>query len=267
MYTVLYVDIVYMYVLVREWGSCNVYVCIVMLSYTIEILFMHVYIHTHLIITIFTHYYCYYYYHNYNILLTLLHTNTTTITIQTAWDINKTIELIKERNRIIQINLENRIKTTVEREYYARNIIKKEIIEKTMKNDLDGIKILFNEILIETIKTKQKPRATVEIRNEYGQSLLSIAAQYDYIEIANFLLTYYIEINNEYSLYNNESELCSEAKIYKSNVNSRDLKGWSCICIAIFHNSKKVLQCLLEHGGDPNIRSSYNKNAWDLAKV
>jgi hypothetical protein len=27
-----------------------------------------------------------------------------------------------------------------------------------------------------------------------------------------------------------------------------------------------VLQLLLEHGGDPNIRSSYNKNAWDLAR-
>ncbi len=37
-------------------------------------------------------------------------------------------------------------------------------------------------------------------------------------------------------------------------------------CNAVFHESKNVLKLLLSHGGDPNIRSSYNKNAWDLAK-
>ncbi len=57
------------------------------------------------------------------------------------------------------------------------------------------------------------------------------------------------------------------AKVFKPNINSRDMKGWSCVCIAVFHESKKVLQILLENGADPNIRSSYNKNAWDLAKV
>jgi len=35
----------------------------------------------------------------------------------------------------------------------------------------------------------------------------------------------------------------------------------------VFHDSRRVLQALLEAGADPNIRSSYNKNAWDLAKV
>ena len=49
-------------------------------------------------------------------------------------------------------------------------------------------------------------------------------------------------------------------------MNSRDLKGWTCTCIAVFHDSRKTLQLLLEAGGDPNIRSTYNKNAWDLAK-
>ena len=46
-----------------------------------------------------------------------------------------------------------------------------------------------------------------------------------------------------------------------------DLKGWTCVCIAVFHDSRKVLKLLLQHGGDPNIYSSYHKNAWDLAKV
>ena len=65
----------------------------------------------------------------------------------------------------------------------------------------------------------------------------------------------------------NSDELSDEAKLFRPNPNSRDLKGWSCVYIAVFHDSRKVLKMLLENGGDPNIRSTYNKNAWDIAKV
>ncbi len=61
--------------------------------------------------------------------------------------------------------------------------------------------------------------------------------------------------------------MSTEAKVFKTNPNSRDLKGWSCVCIAIFHDSIKVLRMLLDNGGDPNLKSSYNKNGWDLVKV
>jgi hypothetical protein len=44
------------------------------------------------------------------------------------------------------------------------------------------------------------------------------------------------------------------------------MKGWTPTCIAVFHNSFGALELLLGHGGDPLIKSSYNKNAWDLAK-
>jgi hypothetical protein len=64
-----------------------------------------------------------------------------------------------------------------------------------------------------------------------------------------------------------EGEMSMEAKVWKTNPNTRDLKGWSCACIAVFHDSRSCLQLLLEHGADPMLRSSYNKNAWDLAKV
>ncbi len=40
-----------------------------------------------------------------------------------------------------------------------------------------------------------KPRATVEVRNDGGQSLLSIAAQFDFIDLAMFLLTHYKTID------------------------------------------------------------------------
>jgi hypothetical protein len=61
-------------------------------------------------------------------------------------------------------------------------------------------------------------------------------------------------------------ELSMEAKVFKTNPNSRDMKGWSCACIAVFHNALNTLPLLLANGADPSLRSSYNKNAWDLAK-
>jgi ankyrin repeat protein len=173
---------------------------------------------------------------------------------------------MEERRRVILANLESRIKTSAEREFYARNLIRKELVEKANNGDMEGIKVILTEVAEEAAKSGGKPRATVEVRNDSGQSLLSIAAQHDYVDLAQWLLTYYKDLDKDrWDLA--EGEISTEAKIFKPNVNSRDLKGWTCVCIAVFHDSRKVLKLLLENGGDPNIRSSYNKNAWDLAKV
>lgn len=107
---------------------------------------------------------------------------------------------------------------------------------------------------------------TAECRNANGQSLLSIAAQRDDAPLATMLLTHWKQCDaDRWDLV--QGELSAEAQAFKTNPNSRDLKGWTCVCVAVFHNSRKVLALLLEHGGDPTIKSSYHKNAWDLAKV
>lgn len=140
-----------------------------------------------------------------------------------------------------------------------------ELVQKAEQGDVEGIKEMLKMIADEAEKSSTKPRATAEVRNEQGQSLLSIAAQNDYEDLAFFLLTYYKECDKDrWDLV--EGEMSMEAQVFKTNPNSRDLKGWSCSCIAVFHESKKVLALLLNHGADPNIRSSYNKNAYDLAK-
>jgi ankyrin repeat protein len=173
---------------------------------------------------------------------------------------------MEQRRRVILANLESRIKTSAEREFYARNLIRKELVEKANNGDTEGIKLILTEVAAEAAASGGKPRASVEVRNDGGQSLLSIAAQNEYAELAEWLLTYYKEVDKDrWDLL--DGEISTEAKIFKANPNSRDLKGWTCVCIAVFHDSRKVLKLLLENGGDPNIRSSYNKNAWDLAKV
>ena len=113
-----------------------------------------------------------------------------------------------------------------------------------------------------------------ECRNDRGQTLLSIATQRDDETLVRFLLTHWREVAGEdYSSSTTDrggvqlSDLPVESRVFYSNPNSRDAKGWTCVCIAIFHDSRRALRLLLDHGGDPSIRSSYNKNAWDLAKV
>lgn len=173
---------------------------------------------------------------------------------------------MEQRRRVILANLESRIKTSAEREFYARSVIRKELIDKANSGDVEGIQLILTEVAAEAAQSGGKPRASVEVRNDSGQSLLSIATQNDHYDLAEWLLTYYKDLDKDrWDLA--EGEISDEAKIFKANPNSRDLKGWTCVCIAVFHDSRRVLKLLLEHGGDPNIRSSYNKNAWDLAKV
>jgi len=44
---------------------------------------------------------------------------------------------------------ESRIKTSAEREFYARNLIRKELVEKAMNNDVMGVKVLLEEVAAE----------------------------------------------------------------------------------------------------------------------
>lgn len=52
----------------------------------------------------------------------------------------------------------------------------------------------------------------------------------------------------------------------QTTARGRDLKGWNPAAIAVFHESKGVLELLLSNGGDPHLKSSYNKTAWDMAQ-
>ncbi len=182
-----------------------------------------------------------------------------------SWDRNKTATLIESRKRHIYAKIEERIKTSAEREQLAKQKLRLELIQMAKIGDLEGIKKMLTTVASEAEKFNIKPRITAECRNELGQSLLSIAVQANNETLTSFLLTYWKNVDKDHwDLL--ENELSIEAQVFKTNPNSRDLKGWSCCCIAVFHNSTKALRLLLENGGDPLLKSSYQKNAWDLAK-
>ena len=175
------------------------------------------------------------------------------------------------------MKIEENIKTSAEREMFAKAKLRQELIEKTQAGDVNGVKELLLMLAMEADRTASKPRAHAEIRNELGQSLLSIATQRDDVDMATMFLNHWKTCDmNEFSSFDNTrvdpdtgmlaNELSTEAQVFKTNPNSRDLKGWNCVAVAVFHNSQKVLMLLLQNGGNPTIRSSYGKNAMDLAK-
>lgn len=182
-----------------------------------------------------------------------------------GWSMEKTESLKAARKKAVIAKIEERIKTAADREFYARAKIREEIVAKAEAGDVDGVRDILSMAADEAEKTEMKPRVTAEVRNEQGLSLLAIASKNDDVPMAEFLLTYWKECDKDrWDL--SEGEVSVEGKTFKVNPNSRDLKGWNCCCIAVFHTSLKVLRLLLENGGNPAARSMYNKNAHDLAK-
>jgi hypothetical protein len=66
------------------------------------------------------------------------------------------------RQRVILASLESRIKTSAEREFYARNQIRQELVEKANNGDTEGIKLILTEVAAEAAASGGKPRAMVE---------------------------------------------------------------------------------------------------------
>lgn len=182
-----------------------------------------------------------------------------------SWDRSRTEELMAKRKAEIHASLEARIRTSAEREELAKQKLRSEAVELAKNKDLEGLKTLLASAAEEAERTNTRPRVTAEARSSTGQSLLSIATQNNDVPMVEFLLGHWKTCDKDrWDLA--EGEMSTEAKVFKTNPNGRDLKGWSCACIGVFHESKECLRLLLENGADPSLRSSYNKNAWDLAK-
>jgi hypothetical protein len=98
--------------------------------------------------------------------------------------------------------------------------------------------------------------------------LLALAAQHGKLDIATMLLTHYKEVDADNPFLDKEmGEMSTEAKVFKSNANCRDSKGWNPCAIAVFHDNKPMLELLIEHGGDPSVKNSYHKSAIDLVRL
>jgi hypothetical protein len=179
----------------------------------------------------------------------------------------ETLRLLEKRKAYLKQKLEERITTQAEREVYQRAEIKQELIALTIAGDCEGLKEKLVELAASAEKHSERPRGTAEARDERGCTLLALAAQHGKLDIAKMLLTHWKEVDADDMFLNKEmGEMSMEAKVFKSNVNCRDSKGWNPCAIATFHDNRQMLELLIEAGGDPSVKNSYHKSAIDLAQ-
>ncbi|CAM9684160.1 unnamed protein product, partial [Hapterophycus canaliculatus] len=184
-----------------------------------------------------------------------------------GWDPEVTTRLCEEREMRMRARAEERLTTAAERDNLARTIIREELIGKAVAGDIHGLKQQLLELADDADRTGQYPRATCEVRDARGMTLLSLATQHGRSGVVELLLTHWKSCDDNSSTFGLAPGTQSwQRRVIKANPNSRDLKGWNPAAIAVFHDSKAALELLLRHGADPYLKSSYNKSAWDIAQ-
>jgi ankyrin repeat protein len=183
-----------------------------------------------------------------------------------AWDVTVTDRLSEARRKAIQAKLESRITSAVEREALAKDAIRKELCGLAAAGDLRPFIDRMEELTMEALNSREKPRGKVMARDDRGNTLLMIACMKGHVELATRLMTHYKTLDPEFDK--------DERQVWYCNVNARDGKGWNATSVAAFHCHRAVLELVLEHGGDPTARNVYGKNAfwfgqdeWDMGET
>uniref|UniRef100_H3HC08 Uncharacterized protein n=1 Tax=Phytophthora ramorum TaxID=164328 RepID=H3HC08_PHYRM len=192
------------------------------------------------------------------------------------WDLRKTDKLVEERRKVIEGKWQERITNHVEREQFALMQIHSELLEIARGGNVGELEKRLEQLADEALETGERPRASAGIRDEKGSTLLSLAAQFDHVEMVAVL----ISRGKDFEVQAREMAAASAstsqqqattrtamlARVWKVNVNSRDCRGWTPVAIAVFHEAKKSLRVLLDNGADPSLKNQYNKNAYYFAK-
>ena len=77
-----------------------------------------------------------------------------------------------KRKAHIDKKMEERIKTTAEREAWAKLKLRDELIEKTLAGDAEGVKDILLDMAREADNTGQRPRATAQVRGQKKRASL-----------------------------------------------------------------------------------------------
>lgn len=138
-----------------------------------------------------------------------------------SWDPEVTARLREERKKQMRARAEERLSTAAERDHLARSIIRDELIEKAIAGDAQGLKDQLIELADDADRTGQRPRATCEVRDARGMTLLSLAAQHGRTEVAKLLLTHWKTVDENSSLGLAPDTHSWQCRVLKANANSR----------------------------------------------
>lgn len=138
-----------------------------------------------------------------------------------SWDPDVTTRLCEERKKQMRARAEERLTTAAERDHLARTIIRDELIDKAIAGDVRGLKEQLIELADDADRTGQRPRATCEVRDARGMTLLSLATQHGRSEVAELLLTHWKTVDDSNACGLTPGTLSWQCRVLKANPNSR----------------------------------------------
>ena len=118
--------------------------------------------------------------------------NEETRAVLEAWDEKETQRLLKKREKAMELALQERLKTAAQREAHARDVLRNELIEASVRGDAAQLQKLLDEVVEFATTHKERPRCTANTaRDERGGTCLHLAAQHGHVELCAFLLTHH----------------------------------------------------------------------------
>lgn len=175
----------------------------------------------------------------------------------TEWPREETARLREQREKEIRAAAEERLRTAADREAAAKAALRDELVEFAKEGNQEGIEATLDRAIMESMSEGGRPRASANVRDERGNTLLMLAAWHGHRELVNTLLTKWKELDPVME----ETDI----KVWKTNIHSRDAKGWTAVMIAAFHDHAAIVRMLLDAGADPHQTNVYHKNTFDLA--
>lgn len=181
-----------------------------------------------------------------------------------GWPEAETQCLLKKRQQAMARALQERLKTAAHREAHARDVLRDKLIAAAETGDVEGLRAQLDEVVHFATTHNERPRCMVNnARDRRGCTPLHFAAQHGSLELCEFLLTHHKTIDPPHTQPGDESVA---AKVYWTNPNRRDAKGWTPLAVAIFHDQRKCAALLLDHGADPTVVNSFGHTSYDLAR-
>ena len=164
--------------------------------------------------------------------------NDETRAVLSEWPEEETARLMAVRAEKMQRALEERLKTAAEREAHAREVMRAELVALARDGKTDDVKAKLMDLVDTATMNNERPRVTANTaRDERGATLLHIAAQHGHMDLLDLLVNHHKTVDSEFTMPGDES---MEAKVFYTNVNRRDAKGWSPLAVAVFHDQKKA---------------------------
>ena len=180
------------------------------------------------------------------------------------WDREQVVVLKKERKAKIRAKMEERLTNAAERDAFAKEQIRKSLCKHAAEGSVAELRDEIEGLVREAEKENAKrPRGSVQVRDERGQTLLMIACQNGRAEMVKFLCEHWKTIDDD--IFTGCPGM--DKRAFRTNVSARDSKGWNAASISAFHGHKDCLLIALEHGADPRVKNSYGKDAFAVVRT